>query len=608
MIIATNISKSFGTQILLDNVSFNINSGEKIGLVGRNGTGKSTLFKMILGEEHPDAGDISVPKGYTLGCLEQHIKFTKPTVLEEASKNLKNLDEQWMVEKILSGLGFSSDDMERNPAEFSGGFQIRINLAKVLSSDPDLLMLDEPGNYLDVISIRWLSKFLREWKNELILITHDRGFMDSVITHTIGIHRNGIRKIAGNTEKFYEQIILDEEIYEKTRLNDEKKRKDVEQFIERFRAKASLATRVKSKEKMLQKQSRKERLVDIKDLDFQFKYDKIEPKVVMEIENLSFSYDGKNFLFKDLNVKIEKDDRIAIIGKNGKGKTTLLKVITGKLPQNTGTVKKHSAAKIGYFEQTNIQLLDDRNTVEEEIDCSITDRSTYRARNIAGLMMFEGDSALKKIKSLSGGEKSRVLLGKLLCSPSNILLLDEPTNHFDMQSCDSILEAIDSYPGAVIIATHNEMFLHAIPNKLIVFDKEKIVVFDGCYQDFLEKIGWGSEDDVKVSKKESSNNKEIRKLRADIIAEKSKKLKPVENKIKSLENSISEKEKELSDTNAAFEKATQSGIGSTIQELSITITELEVKINTLYEELEAITVLYDNEVKIFDERLNDVKG
>jgi ATP-binding cassette, subfamily F, member 3 len=609
MIMASNITKSFGTQLLFDNISFNINPKEKIGLVGRNGTGKSTLFKIILGEEHPDSGQITIAKNYTLGYLEQHIKFSRKTVVEEACLGLKDANEKWMAEKVLSGLGFSSSDMERSPAEFSGGFQIRINLAKVLVSEPNLLMLDEPGNYLDVISIRWLTKFLREWKNELILITHDRNFMDSIITHTIGIHRNRIKKIAGNTEKLYEQIIAEEEIYEKTRVNDEKKRKEVELFINRFRAKASLATRVKSKEKMLQKQGKKDKLVEIKDLDFQFKYSPFEAKTLMQIESLDFSYDNEYFIIKDLNLIVGKEDRIAVIGKNGKGKTTLLKIIAGKLNANNGEIKRHPSLRVGYFEQTNIELLNDRNTVEEEIDSSIVDRNNYKARNIAGLMMFEGDAALKKIKFLSGGEKSRVLLGKILCSATNLLLLDEPTNHFDMQSCDSILEAIDGYPGAVIIATHNEMFLHSIPNKLVVFDNDRIVVFEGTYADFLEKIGWDTETAEKSKKADSNNrnkNKDIKRMRADIIDEKSRKVKPLENKIKDIESAITRNEDELHKVLKEFEDATVGNKGAVIKQLSIKISGLEEKIDRMYSELGDLTALYDAEVEAFEERLNSL--
>ena len=240
MIKISGLNKSFGDQVLFDDLSLSINRGEKIGLVGRNGHGKSTLFQMILGNAEPDSGRIIVPKDYKIGHLEQHINFTQSTVLDECALGLSE-DEQyetWRVEKVLSGLGFSEEDFFRHPDEFSGGYQIRMNLAKLLVSNPDMLMLDEPNNYLDIVAIRWLEDFLKTWDNEFILITHDRSFMDSVVTHVVAIHRTKARKVEGDTEKLYSQINQEEEIYEKTRLNEAKKRRQEEIFIARFKAKS----------------------------------------------------------------------------------------------------------------------------------------------------------------------------------------------------------------------------------------------------------------------------------------------------------------------------------------------------------------------------------
>jgi len=251
MLQVTNIEKSYGKQLLFDGVGFTVNPRERVGLVGRNGHGKSTLFRMILGEEHQDAGTITVPSGYTIGHLSQHIHFTENTVLGEAClalpPNEDHIDESYKAEAILHGLGFTNDDFDRHPSTLSGGYQVRLNLAKVLASEPNLLLLDEPTNYLDIVSVRWLTQFLRAWRNELIIITHDRDFMDSVTTHTMIIHRYKMRKVAGGTQKLYDQILMEEEIYEKTRQNDEKKRKEVEQFINRFRAQATKASAVQSR-------------------------------------------------------------------------------------------------------------------------------------------------------------------------------------------------------------------------------------------------------------------------------------------------------------------------------------------------------------------------
>ena len=270
MIKITDLSKSFDSRILFDNLNLSINAKERVGLVGRNGHGKTTLFKIILNEMDYDSGTISIPKNYKLGYLQQHISFSKNTAVDEACLALPSgeKDEKWKAEKILSGLGFSKDDMLKNPLDLSGGYKIRINLAKVLLSDADMLMLDEPNNYLDIVAIRWLSSFLRSWKGELMLITHDRNFMDSVITHCAAIHRTKARKVEGTTQKLYEQIEKEEEIYEKTRLNIEKKRKQTEIFIRRFRAKARLAGMVQSRIKSPEKQETLEELTQIEELIF----------------------------------------------------------------------------------------------------------------------------------------------------------------------------------------------------------------------------------------------------------------------------------------------------------------------------------------------------
>ncbi|HEX8949151.1 MAG TPA: ATP-binding cassette domain-containing protein, partial [Dissulfurispiraceae bacterium] len=276
MIQVGNLSKAYGQQVIFDEVGFTINAGERVGLVGRNGHGKTTLFRMILGEEHPDEGVIGIPNGYTIGHLSQHILFTEDSILKEGCLGLKpsedGRDESYKVEAVLMGLGFSAEDFGRNPLELSGGYQVRLNLAKLLVSEPNLLLLDEPTNYLDIVSIRWIGQFLRSWENELILITHDRDFMDSVTTHTMGIHRCKIRKIPGPTSKLYQQILMEEEVYEQTRLNEEKKRKETEQFINRFRAQATRARAVQSKIKALQKKEQGEKLAGIKTLDFEFDY------------------------------------------------------------------------------------------------------------------------------------------------------------------------------------------------------------------------------------------------------------------------------------------------------------------------------------------------
>jgi ATP-binding cassette subfamily F protein 3 len=496
MIHLSNVQHSFGKQTLFEDLSFSINRGEKVGLVGRNGHGKSTLISMIMGDQSPDSGTITRPKGYKIGHLNQHLKFSQPTVLEECSLGLPEGEEYntWLVEKVLFGLGFRETDMERNPSEFSGGFQIRMNLAKLLVSSPDMLMLDEPNNYLDIVTIRWLEKFLQEWEGEIVLITHDRGFMDTIVTHTVAIHRKRAIKVAGDTDKLYSQIQQSEEIYEKTRLNEAKKRKQEEIFIAKFKAKASFASRAQSRVKKLEKQGEMKQLEKIEDLELYFNSAGFSAKEMLACEEINFSYSPESpKLIDKFSLSIGSQDRICIIGKNGKGKSTLLKLLAGELTPTEGKVSKHPSLKEGYFGQTNKLNLNEENTVVEEIKSADPHCTEAKARTIAGGLMFSDDLALKKIKVLSGGEKSRVLLGKILVSPANILYLDEPTNHLDMQSCDALLDAVDNFDGSVVMVTHDESHIRAVATKLVVFDSDKIFIYPGGYDEFLEDIGWSDE-------------------------------------------------------------------------------------------------------------------
>ena len=492
MIRIENLHKSYGDLVLLEGINFALNERERLGVVGRNGHGKTTLFRMILGQENPDSGSIVVPKNYRIGYVSHDTILTEAiSALPEPEK-----DHHWKAEKILAGLGFSLTDFQRQPKEFSGGYQVRLNLAKALIAEPDLLLLDEPTNFLDIVSIRWIERFLQNWPHEIMLITHDRSFMDKLVTHTMGIHRRGVRKIEGDTAKYYNQIAQDEEVYEKTRMKDARRRKEIEQFITRFRAKARQANLVQSRIKTLQKMEKKEKLEKLRILDFSFCSSPLQARHLLNASNVNFSYEAQKPLIRDFKITVEAGERICVVGPNGKGKSTLLKLLAEDLLPDTGRLKYHPAVKKGYFVQSSVETLIDSRTVLDEIIISNPDGDRQRARNICGAMMFSGDDALKKISVLSGGEKSRVMLGKLLVSPANLLLLDEPTNHLDMESCDALLAALDNFEGTVIMVTHNEMFLYALAQRLIVFQNDSIDVFSGSYQLFLEKGGWQDDGGV----------------------------------------------------------------------------------------------------------------
>jgi ATP-binding cassette subfamily F protein 3 len=596
-----------------------MNSGERTGFTGRNGSGKTTLLRLIVGEEEADSGTISTPRGYTVSYLSQHIHFTEKTVLKEACANMHasddGRDETYRVKSILQGLGFSPHRFDFDPRMLSGGYQVRLNLAKILVSEPNLLLLDEPTNYLDIVSIRWLIQFLRAWKNEIILVTHDRSFMDSVTTHTMGIHRKKIKKVAGDTEKLYQQIIQEEEIYEKTRINDQRKRGEIEQFINRFRAQASRAKAVQSKIRMLEKHEKKGKLTEERNLDFTFKTAPFPGKWLVEVDDLSFSFSEEGPAIIDgLRMAVKKKDRVAIIGKNGKGKTTLLKLIAGELSPRQGTVRPNLNLMTAYFGQMNIDRLDPGKTVLEEVLSAHTEYALGSARAICGAMLFEDEKALKKISVLSGGERSRVMLGKILARPANMILLDEPDNHLDAVSIDALIEAIDDFDGAVLIVTHSEMILKAVATRLVVFDAGSVSLFEGGYTDFLERVGWSDEQaisapDIEINRKETQKmptRKDLRKLRAQIIGDKSKALTPLKKDITELEWDITQLESGIDRDNKALLEASKNGEGAKIESLSLSIHNARNRIEVLFEELNVATGEYERKSGVFEAQLNEL--
>lgn len=615
MLQVVNVEKSYGERTLFRELSFALTPRERLALVGRNGSGKSTLLRMILGEEAPDTGSITFPKDYRVGHLSQHLHFTMPTVRSEVCRGLppERSDEEYKADIILSGLGFSEHELDRPPGEFSGGFQIRIELARVLLSEPQLLLLDEPTNYLDIVSARWLERFLRQWPGEIIMISHDRSFLDSVSTHTMIIHRGKARRVSGGTQKLYDLIREEEVVYEQTRLNQEKKRKEAEQFIAKFKAKAGTASLAQSRMKMLAKMEIGEELADIPELDFNFTALPFPGKTLLEAERLSFAFPPKDEtgtpfqILEDFSLVVKPGDRIGVIGKNGRGKSTLLRVLVGELTPQHGALRSSPHTRTGYFGQTNIQRLTGRLTVEEEIGSSNHQLSRTRIRSIAGTMMFTGDDALKRIEVLSGGERSRVLLGKLIAQPSNLLLLDEPTNHLDLESINALVESLEIYDGAVLLVTHDEFMLRALATRLVIFSERGVEVLEGTYEDFLARGGWGdAEDDpapsvTKTATTKSPAKKQLadgangsnddRKRRAKEREQRRSILGPVEQEIKAVEQRITRFEDKIKQGEGVM--AAESAKGGSpdvfkLAELSREVQDARRSIDTLFEQLEAL--------------------
>lgn len=586
MLTVSGLTKFYGNQMLFNDVSLNIGPKERVGLIGRNGTGKTTFLKILLGEESPQEGEIEMPNGYRVMSLEQHLKFDGKTVLEQVSSALPNHSESetWKAKSILMGLGFNVSDFDRPPTEFSSGFQVRIRLAEALVSESDLLLLDEPTNYLDILSLRWLERYLKSWNGSFILVTHDQHFMNLVVSHTVMIHRGKMRKMAGGPIKMIEHVQRDEASYEKTRVNQERKRAKQNEFIRKFRAGARSAGLVQSRIKALSKQEVKEKLELVPKVKFHFKSIPCKSDSVISATDVSFSYNPDVPLIKDFSLTTFPSDRIAIIGRNGKGKSTLLKILHQSLRPDSGTVRMPPTLAISYFGIDSIQELNPEKSILEEL-IAMPNTTEQAVRNLCGALLFRGDDVKKKIRTISGGEKSRVCLGKALLYPSQLLMLDEPTNHLDMESVQALTEAIEKYQGTVLFVTHNEAMLSRLATRLVLFDNEEIQVLDYGYDKFLSLGGWSEEDEQAFKASRGVSEKKQQYLETKEARKKQRLLK---KDLEKLEKTIEKLEKEKTDNAQALQEACLFKDPDTIKEKGIKLKELEEFINLKFEEMEKL--------------------
>lgn len=529
-----------------------------------------------MGKETPDRGKISIAKGYRLAMLDQHIHLTSPTVLEEACLGLPpgERDEVYRAEKILFGLGFNTDYIDGSPKDLSGGYQLRLHLAKILLSEPNCLLLDEPTNYLDILSMRFIGKILARFDGEIIIISHDREFMDSFTTHTLGLHRNRIKKVEGGSVDYFNQVVLEEEIYEKTRQNIEKKKAHMQSFVDRFGAKATKAGQAGARKKALEKIESLEALKNLYNLDFHFRARPFPGEKVGGAEGLFFAYPESDMLVRNFSLEIEPQDRIGIIGKNGYGKSTLLRLLGKDLAPKSGEVSYSEQISIGYFGQTNIDRLAPSHTIEEEIKAANPKLSYGDVKAICGQMLFSGDLSTKKIQVLSGGERSRVLLGKILAHPCNLLLLDEPTHHLDIESVEALIDALEEFPGVVIIVTHSELILkRLLLDKLVVCHKDRYELFYGGYEEFLEKVGFEEERPAPKKVKEPPKKEEVPKS-----SDKEKKL--LESALKKLTDKETEDYKTLAEASQKGDKAQIAALSKSIKAREKEIAELKTRLAT----------------------------
>lgn len=590
-----NISMLFSGHLLFDQVSFLINSNDKIGLVGANGTGKSTLLKLLAKEIDSDGGDIVIPDGKTIGYLPQELKnestlsiyketqkaFNQINALENKIEQLNqdliirtdyetdeylNLANELSIsteryqllggqnrdadlEKVLLGLGFTADDFSRSLNEFSGGWRMRVEIAKILLQQPDLLLLDEPVNHLDIESIEWLEQFLKNYSGAVILVAHDRVFLDSVTKRTIEISKRRIYDYKMSYSKYVkereERLIGEQAAY----ANQQRQIQEIEQFIERFRYQATKAKQVQSRVKMLEKMERIEvDSIDKSAIKFRFQNAPASGKIVVETQNLNKRY-GNNLVLNQLNFVLLKGEKIAFVGKNGMGKSTLAKIIVGELDYD-GDFKIGYNVKLGYYAQNQAEYLDVNKTVFDTIDDVATGDLRTKVRDILGAFLFSGETIDKKVRVLSGGEKSRLALAKLLLEPYNLLVLDEPTNHLDIQSKDILKNALLQYNGSLIIVSHDRYFLQGLTDKVFEFKKAKTKEHLGDIQNFLEKRKLENFQQlekvggvVKSSQKEKvvSENKQayINKKERD------KEFRKLENQLGKIEHEIAKMEKEI---------------------------------------------------------------
>ncbi|MEN8125945.1 MAG: ABC-F family ATP-binding cassette domain-containing protein [Bacteroidota bacterium] len=591
-----DLTISFSGEDLFSGITFKLNTGDRVGLVGKNGAGKTTLLKIVAGEQEYDKGNIAIEKNISIGYLKQEIDFEEgKTVLEEAYKAFveikeieKNLDRintelvdrtdyesdyyhnlmhdldtlshryellggynyQGETEKVLLGLGFKQEDFNMLTNTFSGGWRMRIELAKILLQKNDILLLDEPTNHLDIESIIWFENFLKSFSGAVILVSHDKMFLDNVTNRTIEI---SLGKIYDYKKPYSQYLVLRNEIREKqlqSQKNQEKEIKHTEKLIEKFRAKANKASMAQSLIKKLDKVERIE--VDVADnavMNVQFNMSAVPGKVVIEAENVAKNYDD-NIVLQNVNLLIERGSKIAFVGQNGQGKTTLAKIIVDEIPFG-GNIKIGHNVQIGYFAQNQSDYLDGELTVLKTMEDFANDSNRAKVRDILGAFLFRGDDVDKKVKVLSGGEKNRLALCKMMLQPFNVLIMDEPTNHLDIASKNVIKKALQKFEGTIIIVSHDRDFLQDLTNKVYAFKDKRIKEYLGDINYFLEQHNLENLRDIEKKDKiiksniqknnDGFNKKSDKKNRRQL----QNRIKKIETEISNLENDIKNDDNEI---------------------------------------------------------------
>lgn len=584
MISINNLTFEIGSRALYDDANWHIKPGDKAGLIGANGAGKSTLLKLIVGDYSPTSGSISMAKDLKIGYLNQdllsyHSDKSIVHVAMEAFERQNQLhgeievllqkletdysddvlnklsDKQMEFEaldgysiefrahEILAGLGFSEEEQQRPLATFSGGWRMRVMLARILLQTPDILLLDEPTNHLDLPSIKWLENYLQAFEGAIVIVSHDRYFLDRIINKTVESRKGKLTVYAGNYSFYLEEKSLREEIQGNQFKNQQAKIKQEEKLIERFRAKASKAKMVQSRIKAL---DRMEKIDDVDDdnpsVNFSFKFSKPSGRHVVTLEHLSKSYPNLDIL-EDTGAIIEKGDKIALIGANGKGKSTLLRIVADADHDYKGSSTKGHNVSQTFFAQHQLEALHLENNLLQELVAFAPKHTETELRSILGCFLFTGDDVFKKIKVLSGGEKSRVALAKALTADANFLVLDEPTNHLDMASVNILIQALQQYEGTLIVVSHDRYFLDHVANKIWFIEDKEIKEYPGTYEEYEV---WNAKRVVKTEAKAEKKNKDEPKKEKAVPSEDNTRLLSRKNKeLALLEQKIVEGEQQL---------------------------------------------------------------
>jgi len=536
-----NVTFEFGARTIVEDATWHIQPGERIGLIGYNGTGKSTLLKLLVGEYLPSAGTIERSRTTSIGYLHQDLlsfdtndsilqvalgAFEKVLQLEkeieELGKELERTgDEKTLheysdklheletldgytihhrTEEVLQGLGFSNPDLQRPYKEFSGGWRMRVLLAKMILQQPDLLLLDEPTNHLDLPSIEWLEKYLLHYQGSVVIVSHDKYFLNRMVTKIVEVYQQKLHIYNGNYDYYEKEKTIRVEMQQKAYENQQDYIRQNERLVERFRAKASKAAMAQSIMKKLDKLERIEDAeIERPNIRINFRVDKTPGKVLVELKNVSKSF-GDNVIIENSSVEIDRDDKIALIGANGKGKSTLLRIIAGVENFTNGERKWGHNVEESFYAQHQLEALNVNNTILDEMKECGSQMNELELRGLLGCFLFSGDDADKKIKILSGGEKARVALAKTIVSKANFLMLDEPTNHLDMHSCDLLIDALNKYQGSIILVSHDRYFVSKTANKIWEIVDHEIKEFKGGYEEW---VAWKE----RMAKQDAENKK-----------------------------------------------------------------------------------------------------